>query len=134
MENLFVLEENESFNKIVELLKADKIKLNNLIIERLCRAGVLQGLEDCGKMIEEIIDGTWGAFEVTAFALRVCRNDLKELFKSLVVMSTEGDCPMCGCDVEVEEEGAWNQVWEIKSCTNCDYSETDEPDWDRDRD
>ena len=40
-------------------------------------------------------------------------------------------CPECGSDLECIDEGTYKGIdWETLQCPECEYGESDEPDWD----
>ena len=53
-----------------------------------------------------------------------------DVINTQVLISSLGDCPQCGCELEQEEQGQGRFVWMDTECSNCDYASSDEPDWD----
>ncbi len=103
-----------------------KDKIINTFINREAIGG---DQDECGKTLGEIADEP----DFRSVCLQIFKNVSHVLLtniSNLVILSTLGDCPQCGCETTEEEQGAFDRVWVETECSNCDYRDSNEPDWD----
>lgn len=105
-------------------------ELKNKIIDALIDYAVIEGSkEECGKAIGEIVDCYDIVFPLREIFKSISHTLVESINKQYII-STLGDCPTCGCELETYEDGQGRYVWLNTECTNCDYKDSNEPDWD----
>ena len=124
--------ENDALRELVKIQKSNPQKISEKIQNALVKEGVLYlGTEDAGLTLNEIADQSGYAIKYLFKLVYGTEGDTEQLeFFGALLFLGDSDCPMCGCDLERETEGLGNKEWENVSCTNCDYADSNEPDWD----
>ena len=105
---------------------------------------IINGVDDCGWSIQYVIGVNELDTNKVIKALfpeepfhpedseMIMNTEIPELLKSIFFWGDEtvDPCPDCGCEVERESDSTDGISWENVECSNCDYSTSDEPDWD----
>lgn len=137
MHNLY-LKNSDELIQISEILNTNIDELKKTISDRLIKCEIeLEATVDAGIPFYKIIDDYGFKLQnVTVFVLGRSDNTINNLFGKLKYHHTNDDCTECGCETVTETDGAWGHTWEETKCENvyCDYSESNEPDWDFKRD
>lgn len=131
MENLF-LDTSKQLIELSQLVRKDPKDTINAIENGFKSLDAdLYENEDAGVCFGEILEQM--EIKVSSFTCKFLgRSDktINELFSNLWFKHTLNDCPECGCEVEEETDGGFGYEWTEKNCTNCEWSESNEPDWD----
>lgn len=128
--NSLTLRSSSELEILSSQLSITQEELKSKIIENLLDNEVISGDQcDCGKVLTDIID--YNSF----------KNVINDIFGGMsyilllnlsiqVLVSTLGNCPECGCELEEIEQQLQGYKWIDKKCNNCSYADTGEPDWD----
>lgn len=107
-------------------------QLKDRIIETFIKYEAIGGDQgDCGQKLTDVAD-----YDSSRSAIREIFGGMSYiLFLNLsqqIIISTLGDCPMCGCETEEEEQVYDKHSWVDIACTNhnCEYKDSNEPDYD----
>lgn len=137
MNNLF-LPNSVELTQISNILNISEDEVKERISKGFKKLNIeLEETDDAGVLFSQIVsDYGFEMFAVTLMVIGRSEVQINELFGNLFYKNTSEDCPQCGCETETDTDGCWGQEWEEKKClnSNCDWSESGEPDWDLKRD
>lgn len=109
--------------------------LENKILTGLINEGIIDGdLDDAGFCL--LSRSTQSGYlikdvEELLFPGEEPNTEIQELLMDLIFWGMEEHgCPDCGCEIQTTEDWLHGVSWKEYDCTNCEYSSSDEPDWD----
>lgn len=135
VENKVTIKENDAFHVLTISTGLSYTGLKSKILWGLKNEGIIHGgSEDCGMTVEGVaMENGYSIDELVEilFPGKSPNQEINELLKSVFIWGTEPHgCPDCGCEVETGEESQYGHTWKTYECSNCEYSSSDEPDWD----
>lgn len=116
--------------------RTNEVSLNGKILNYLLDKELINDeIEDCGLTIKEIYERNNDELthsEIQNMLGSFSSDTILEIIGGLLIWNQLGECPECGCEIEIEEDSHGKHQWENKKCINkeCGYSEINEPDWD----
>lgn len=128
--NHLTLQSSSELNILSQQLSITQEELKFKLIDKLIEFEAIGGdIQDCGNTIIDISD------------VSSLKSVIKDVFGGMsyilllnlsqqIIISTLGDCPMCGCELEHTDQMLNKHTWKDTSCSNCDHTDTGEPDWD----
>jgi hypothetical protein len=132
------IRKNDSFSVLLTSIGTTSHNLEDSILNGLINEQLIESsYEDYGKNLQTIIDeNDWEMtdFLNVIFPDKQLNSEILELFKGVQVWGcgSEKPCPECGCEMDPFGDGIGTLQWTNWECENpnCDYRETEEPDWD----
>lgn len=128
------IEPNDAFEMLKDITRDHINNLPKFIVKKLYKKEFIEGVrEDCGKSLDQIAnqnDVTIYHLIKKVFPTVKYTDEIPELSKYIFLVwnSANNPCPECGCELDFEFDGGWENT----KCSNfdCDFATTTEPDHD----
>jgi hypothetical protein len=130
------LKENDALRMLASSSKLSITELEKRILDKMESEKLLTGnVEDIGLSILKImnLNGYDAKDAINILFPEQRRNEeIIQLLDSVLIWgdAKNNPCPKCGCQVEHEPHVYESHIWEVWHCTNCNFSTSNEPDWD----
>lgn len=126
------IKKNDALTVIASSVKLSIKETEQRILSFLKNHNEYISTEACGYSITDLSETE--EFELkdmmnTCFIVLPENTEVEELLEGVFVWGL-GSCPECGCGIHSELQEGDGFKWYDKSCLNCDYATSDEPDWD----
>ena len=130
MESNYTLLDNDSLEHIAKVIGRTEAEISEIVVKTFYDIDIIMSLDDCGKTIGELIDGEFSVKQAIEHVLGYYNKEIETSFSNLVIWGAAYECPECGCSLDEVPESSSGYEWVDIDCTNCDYADTNEPDWD----
>ncbi len=128
--NNLTIQETQELTQLAQQFDLSDEKLKVLIIDTFIEYEALGGDQsEAGFRIMDVYDHHCAQAAITEI-FNSKEQYLLDIVNKFVIISTLGDCPQCGSELQDHEESQNGIYWLDTECSNCDYSCSNEPDWD----